>query len=51
MAKISRSGRMTVAKKLAAKSPSGKGVVKNRPEGKRIMRMLMSQQENFIDVC
>ncbi len=37
MAKISRGGRMTAAKKRAAKSPGGKGPVKNRPAGKRIM--------------
>lgn len=37
MAKISRGGRMTAAKKRAAKSPGGKGPIKNRPAGKRIM--------------
>jgi hypothetical protein len=37
MAKISRGGRMTAAKKRAAKSPGGKGMVKNRPAGKNIM--------------
>ena len=37
MAKISRGGRMTAAKKRAAKSPGGKGPVKNRPAGRRIM--------------
>lgn len=38
MAKVSRGGRMTAAKKRAAKSPGGKGMVKNRPIGKKIMR-------------
>jgi hypothetical protein len=38
MAKISRGGRMTAAKKRAAKSTGGKGMVKNRPAGKKIMR-------------
>jgi len=38
MAKSSRGGRMTAAKKRAAKSPGGKGLVKNRPAGKNIMR-------------
>jgi len=38
MAKISRGGRMTAAKRRAAKSPGGKGMVKNRPAGKRIMK-------------
>jgi hypothetical protein len=38
MAKISRGGRMTAAKKRAAKGKGGKGMVKNRPAGKRIMR-------------
>jgi len=37
MAKKSRGGRMTAAKKRAAKSPGGKGAVKKRPAGKRIM--------------
>ncbi len=37
MAKISRGGRMTAAKKRAAKSAGGKGPIKNRPAGKRIM--------------
>ena len=39
MAKKSRGGRMTAAKKRAAKSHhGGKGSVKNRPAGKNIMR-------------
>jgi len=38
MAKKSRGGRMTAAKIRAAKSPGGKGMVKNRPAGKRIMK-------------
>ena len=29
---------MTAAKRRAAKSPGGKGMVKNRPAGKNIMR-------------
>jgi hypothetical protein len=37
MAKKSRGGRMTAAKKRAAKGPGGKGMVKNRPAGQRIM--------------
>jgi hypothetical protein len=37
MAKKSRGGRMTAAKKRAAKKPGGKGRVKNRKAGKRIM--------------
>jgi hypothetical protein len=37
MAKKSRGGRMTAAKKKAAKSPGGKGKIKDRPAGKRIM--------------
>lgn len=37
MAKKSRGGRMAAAKKRAAKSTGGKGMVKNRPAGKRIM--------------
>lgn len=37
MAKKSRGGRMTAAKKRAAKSRGGKGQVKNRKAGKRIM--------------
>jgi len=38
MAKKSRGGRMTAAKNRAAKSPGGRGSVKNRKVGKRIMR-------------
>jgi hypothetical protein len=38
MAKKSRGGRMAAAKKRAAKSPGGKGLIKNRPAGKKIMR-------------
>lgn len=37
MAKKSRGGRMTAAKKRASKSSGGKGPVKNRKAGKRIM--------------
>jgi hypothetical protein len=37
MAKKSRGGRMTAAKGRAAKSAGGKGLVKNRPAGKKIM--------------
>jgi len=37
MAKKSRGGRMTAAKKRAAKKPGGKGRVKNRKAGKKIM--------------
>ena len=33
----SRGGRMTQAKKRAAKMPGGKGMVKNGPAGKKIM--------------
>jgi hypothetical protein len=38
MAKISRGGRMTAAKTRAKKSSGGKGMVKNRPAGKKIMK-------------
>jgi hypothetical protein len=38
MAKDSRGGRMTAAKKRAKKSPGGKGPIKNRPAGKKIMK-------------
>ena len=38
MAKKSRGGRMTAAKKRAAASKGGVGMVKNRPAGKLIMR-------------
>jgi len=37
MAKKSRGGRMTAGKKRAAKGPGGKGMVKNRPAGRKIM--------------
>lgn len=36
--KISRGGRMAAAKKRAAKMPGGKGHIKNRKTGKRIMK-------------
>jgi len=38
MAKSSRGGRMTAAKRRAAKSSGGKGRVRNRSVGKNIMR-------------
>lgn len=38
MAKKSRGGRMTQAKKRAAKRTGGKGPVKKRKAGKKIMR-------------
>ncbi len=38
MAKKSRGGRMNAAKIRAAKGHGGKGMVKNRPAGRRIMR-------------
>jgi len=38
MAKKSRDGRMNAAKIRAAKVPGGKGMVKNRPAGKKIMK-------------
>ncbi len=38
MAKKSRGGRMTAAKKRASKKSGGKGLVKNRVAGKKIMR-------------
>jgi hypothetical protein len=38
MAKASRGGRMTAAKKRAAKAPGGKGPVKTRKVGKNIMK-------------
>jgi hypothetical protein len=38
MAKKSRGGRMTAAKKRAAKAPGGKGPVKKRTVGKHIMK-------------
>ncbi len=37
MAKKSRGGRMTAAKKRAAKTTGGKGLIKNRPAGRKIM--------------
>ena len=37
MAKKSRGGRMTAAKTRAAKTTGGKGLVKNRPAGRKIM--------------
>jgi hypothetical protein len=37
MAKKTRGTRMAAAKIRAAKGPGGKGMVKNRPAGKRIM--------------
>ena len=37
MAKKSRGGRMTAAKKRAAKSPGGRGPVKKRPAARKIM--------------
>jgi hypothetical protein len=38
MAKKSRGGRMTAAKRRAAKMPGGKGPVKDRAAGKHIMK-------------
>jgi len=38
MAKKSRGGRMTAAKKRAAKAPGGRGRVKNRRAGLAIMK-------------
>jgi hypothetical protein len=38
MAKKSRGGRMTAAKRRAAKAPGGKGPVKARKAGKHIMK-------------
>lgn len=37
MAKKSRGGRMTAAKKRAAKSPDGRGRVRKRKAGRKIM--------------
>jgi len=37
MAKKSRGGRMTAAKTRAAKTTGGKGLIKNRPAGRKIM--------------
>lgn len=36
--KSTRGGRMTAAKKRAAKAPGGKGKVKDRRVGKKIMK-------------
>ena len=38
MAKKSRGGRMTAAKRRATKSKGGKKMVKHRPAGKNIMK-------------
>jgi hypothetical protein len=38
MAKKSRGGRLVAAKKRAGKAKGGKGQVKNRPAGKKIMK-------------
>ena len=38
MAKRSRGGRMTAAKKRAAKTRGGRGLVKNRKAGRTIMK-------------
>ena len=38
MAKSSRGGRMKAAKARARKGKGGKGMVKNRPAGKSIMK-------------
>ena len=38
MAKKTRGGRMTAAKKRAAKAKGGKGPVKGRKAGKKIMK-------------
>lgn len=38
MARKSRGGRMTAAKRRAAARPGGRGLIKNRPAGKNIMR-------------
>ncbi len=37
MAKISRGGRMTAAKRRASKAPGGRGKIKNRLAGRKIM--------------
>jgi len=37
MAKKTRGGRMTAARNRAAKRPGGKGTIKKRAAGKRIM--------------
>ena len=36
--KKTRGGRMTAAKRRAKKTAGGKGLIKNRPAGKRIMK-------------
>jgi hypothetical protein len=36
--KKTRGGRMTAAKRRAAKSSGGRGQVKNRPAGRKIMK-------------
>jgi len=36
--KKSRGGKMTAAKKRAAKSAGGKGLIKNRKAGRKIMK-------------
>ena len=38
MAKKSRGGRMTAAKRRAAKAAGGRGRIKNRKAGRRIMK-------------
>jgi hypothetical protein len=38
MAKKSRGGRMTAAKKRAAKTPGGSGKIRKRAAGKKIMK-------------
>lgn len=38
MAKKSRGGRMTAAKHRAAKAPGGRGRIKKRAAGRRIMK-------------
>lgn len=38
MSKSSRGGRMTAAKRRAANSPGGRGMIKNRSAGRNIMR-------------
>ena len=36
--KKTRGTRMAAAKRRAAKTPGGKGLIKNRPAGKKIMK-------------
>lgn len=38
MAKKTRGTRMAAAKKRAAKTPGGKGLIKDRPAGRKIMK-------------